>query len=65
MCKAAAKKVPQVRYIGWDVAMTVNGPTLVEGNQFPGHDIYQVAEKMDKNSIGILPLFESAISDRK
>ncbi len=65
MVTEAAKLSPHVRYIGWDVAMTVNGPTLVEGNQFPGHDIYQVAEKMDENSIGILPLFESAISDRK
>lgn len=39
---AAAKEVPTMRYIGWDVAFTINGACLVEGNNFPGHDIYQL-----------------------
>lgn len=32
MCKKAALEVPDVRSIGWDVAITENGPLLIEGN---------------------------------
>lgn len=63
MVKKAAKLSKHVRYIGWDVGMSVNGPVLIEGNQFPGHDIYQVAEKIGENDIGILPMFKKAIEE--
>lgn len=64
MVKEAAKLSPNVRYIGWDVAITEDGVTLVEGNQFPGHDIYQVAEKMKEGQLGILPEFEKALTSQ-
>ena len=44
--------------------MSTKGPLLVEGNQFPGHDIYQVAEKIGPNDIGILPQFEEAMKNK-
>ena len=61
MVKKAAKLSNHVRYVGWDVGMSVNGPVLIEGNQFPGHDIYQVAEKMKDGDLGVLPMFEEAM----
>lgn len=34
--KAAAQKLPQCRFIGWDVAFTKDGIELIEGNHNPG-----------------------------
>ena len=42
MCQEAALKLPQVRYIGWDIAFTDNGPVMVEGNEYPGYGILQL-----------------------
>lgn len=32
MIKKAALEVPEVRTVGWDIAITPDGPTLIEGN---------------------------------
>ena len=56
MCKKAAKVVPQMGYIGWDVCFTPDGPIFVEGNEFPGHDIYQLPGHTP-NKIGMMPKF--------
>ena len=41
MCMDAHKKIPQVRYIGWDIAFTNKGPVMVEGNEYPGYGLIQ------------------------
>lgn len=33
----AAKLIPEIRYIGWDIALTDNGPTIIEGNEYPSY----------------------------
>lgn len=53
----ALKIVPEVGMVGWDVAISDKGPVLVEGNEFPGHDIYQLPVHR-KNNIGVYPKFE-------
>lgn len=37
----AAKRFPSLRYVGWDVAVTVNGPVIIEGNNDAGYTAYQ------------------------
>jgi len=56
MCRQASKVVPQMGYIGWDVCFTPTGPVFVEGNEYPGHDIYQLPEHTP-NKIGMMPIF--------
>lgn len=56
LCCRAADRVPQLGYLGWDVAFTPDGPVLVEGNEFPGYDIYQLPEHTP-NKIGMMPKF--------
>lgn len=38
----AAKKVPKVRYIGWDIAITNNGVEIIEGNHRPYHGTFEM-----------------------
>lgn len=50
MCVEAHDRIPQVRYIGWDVAFSVNGPVLVEGNEYPGYGLVQHFKLKDKRT---------------
>lgn len=42
----AAKVVPQVQYVGWDVAIPENDVAIIEGNHDPGHDVVQMIEQI-------------------
>ena len=41
LCEKAAKEIPNVRYIGWDIAITENGPEIIEVNSYPCYTNYQ------------------------
>ena len=60
MCLEAAGIIPEMRYVAWDVAITSDGPTFIEGNSFPSHAIPQFAAHYP-DGIGILPEFEKFI----
>ena len=38
----AAKKIPQVRYVGWDIAITNNSVEIIEGNHNPYHGTFEI-----------------------
>lgn len=60
MCCRAALVEPHMRYVGWDVAITPDGPVFVEGNNLPGYDMVQNSRHRDE---GILPLFREKLGE--
>jgi len=63
LIKRAAVKVPEIRYVGWDVAICETGPTLIEGNTIPGYDMCQNYYHLDGNKVGIWPKFEKILKN--
>lgn len=60
MCMEASKKIPEMKYIAWDVAITESGPVFIEGNSFPSHAIPQFSAHFP-DGIGILPRYREFI----
>ncbi len=60
LCERAMRKVPQMRYVAWDVAITQDGPRFIEGNSFPSHAVPQFAAHYP-DGIGILTEFRKFI----
>lgn len=59
--KTMAMCIPEVGYVGWDIAITEQGPVVVEANPFPGHDIYQSKIHMKEDGTGLRKDFEKII----
>ena len=64
LCEEASKVLPELGLVGWDVCVGEDKPFLIEGNEFPGHDVYQLPPHRDGN-IGLMPVFESAMEETK
>ena len=63
LCIEACSVTPEIGYIGWDVCVGEKEPCLIEGNDFPGHDLYQLPIHR-KDSIGLLPIFKKAMEEK-
>ena len=61
----ASKVIPQLGYVGFDIAISKKGPILVEGNELPGYDLYQSKVHLNENKEGLKPLFDSVIYEKK
>lgn len=47
----ASKVIPQVKTVGWDVAITEKGPELIEGNDNWGKDAFQLLDGIGKKNL--------------
>lgn len=60
MLEKAAARVPNVGYVGWDVAITENAPVIIEGNNDGGYVGYQLAELC--NGQGQMEVYQKFLS---
>lgn len=54
MVKKAALVVPEVRTVGWDVAITEQGPIIIEGNSKWNKDTWQIPAGYGKKTLLII-----------
>lgn len=63
LCEKAAQVEKNVRYVGWDIAISEKGPTIVEGNPLPGYDMPQ-NYFVTRTDTGLKPAFEKILNSR-
>lgn len=64
LVKKAALEIPEVKYVGWDVFIGPNGPGIIEGNDYPGYDFWQLPEQTP-DKIGLVPYYKKLLPDLK
>lgn len=64
LVKKAALEVKEIRYVGWDVFIGPDGPGIIEGNDYPGYDFWQLPEHTPEK-IGLVPYYNSIIKGIK
>ncbi|MBO4359711.1 MAG: carboxylate--amine ligase [Eubacteriaceae bacterium] len=64
LCLEAALVLPDVRYVGWDCAITPDGPAIIEGNTYPGYDFWQLPEHTP-DKIGLMPVIKELVPEMR
>lgn len=54
-----AREVPEIRYVGWDIAITPQGAAVIEGNYNTG--VFQLKPGATGVRQGLLPVYRAAI----
>ena len=60
LAKKAAHEIPQIGHVGWDMAITPDGPGIIEGNDFPGTDLCQLAPHYPEKC-GLWPYYKKLL----
>ena len=64
MVLEAARHVPQIKVIGWDIAIQSDGPILIEGNDCPGLVFSEIGQKGYLDNPVFMELFEEITNSR-
>ena len=59
--KKAARVVPEVRHVGWDIGIAPDGPAMIEGNDFPGTDLCQLVP-FCPDKTGLWPYYKKILN---
>ncbi len=54
-----ARVVPQIPYVGWDIAISPDRPVVIEGNYNTG--VFQAKPSLTETKTGLLPLYREVI----
>ncbi|WP_341954713.1 sugar-transfer associated ATP-grasp domain-containing protein [Salinibacterium sp. TMP30] len=54
-----ARIIPQIPYVGWDIAISTTGPAIIEGNYNTG--VFQMKPSLTGIKTGLLPKFREII----
>ena len=60
LVRNAARVIPEVGYVGWDVAITENGPEIIEGNCYPG--VFQIKSSLSNKKEGLIPKYNAIMN---
>ena len=60
LAEKAAHEIPQIGHVGWDMAITPDGPAIIEGNDFPGTDLCQLAPHYPEKC-GLWPYYKELL----
>lgn len=60
LCKKAALVVEDMKFIGWDAYVTEDGVGIIEGNDYPGYDFWQLPEHTP-DKIGLWPYYKKMV----
>ena len=61
LAKDAAQVFPRMGHVGWDMAITPDGPAIIEGNNFPGTDLCQLAPLWPEKT-GLWPYYKRILN---
>lgn len=54
-----ARRTPEAPYVGWDIAITANGPVVIEGNH--NSSVFQPKPSASGVRTGLLPVYQAAV----